>query len=140
MGEIVVIDKGLTPGETIVTEGQLRLEQGTSVQPSDRERRERRGGGGRRRTRRTRRARASGGKAGAGRAADRAAGRQGAPAGGLVNISETFIRRPIATSLLMAAIALFGVVAYRGAADQRSAGRRVSDDQRRRRICPAAIR
>jgi HAE1 family hydrophobic/amphiphilic exporter-1 len=31
-----------------------------------------------------------------------------------LNISETFIRRPIATSLLMAAIALFGVVAYRG--------------------------
>jgi len=34
-GEIVVIDKGLTPGETIVTEGQLRLEQGTKVQPVD---------------------------------------------------------------------------------------------------------
>ena len=31
-----------------------------------------------------------------------------------MNISETFIRRPIATSLLMAAIALFGVVAYLG--------------------------
>ena len=31
-----------------------------------------------------------------------------------MNISEIFIRRPIATSLLMAAIALFGVVAYRG--------------------------
>ena len=31
-----------------------------------------------------------------------------------MNVSETFIRRPIATSLLMAAIALFGVVAYRG--------------------------
>jgi hydrophobic/amphiphilic exporter-1 (mainly G- bacteria), HAE1 family len=30
------------------------------------------------------------------------------------NISEVFIRRPIATSLLMLAIALFGVVAYRG--------------------------
>src|SRR5205809_6327080 len=30
-----------------------------------------------------------------------------------MNISETFIRRPIATSLLMAAIALFGVLAYR---------------------------
>jgi HAE1 family hydrophobic/amphiphilic exporter-1 len=29
-----------------------------------------------------------------------------------MNISEIFIRRPIATSLLMAAIALFGVVAY----------------------------
>ena len=31
----------------------------------------------------------------------------------LVNISEIFIRRPIATSLLMVGIALFGVVAYR---------------------------
>src|SRR5947208_271826 len=30
-----------------------------------------------------------------------------------MNISENFIRRPIATSLLMAAIALFGVIAYR---------------------------
>jgi hydrophobic/amphiphilic exporter-1 (mainly G- bacteria), HAE1 family len=30
-----------------------------------------------------------------------------------VNPSEVFIRRPIGTSLLMAAIALFGVVAYR---------------------------
>ncbi len=30
-----------------------------------------------------------------------------------MNISEIFIRRPIATSLLMAAIALFGIVAYR---------------------------
>jgi len=30
-----------------------------------------------------------------------------------VNFSEVFIRRPIATSLLMAAIALFGVMAYR---------------------------
>ncbi len=30
-----------------------------------------------------------------------------------MNVSETFIRRPIATSLLMAAIALFGVIAYR---------------------------
>ena len=34
-GEIVVIAKGLTPGETVVTEGQLRLEQGTKVQPGD---------------------------------------------------------------------------------------------------------
>ena len=30
-----------------------------------------------------------------------------------MNISEVFIRRPIATSLLMAGIALFGIVAYR---------------------------
>ncbi|MGP0076118.1 MAG: efflux RND transporter permease subunit [Bryobacteraceae bacterium] len=33
-----------------------------------------------------------------------------------MNVSEVFIRRPIATSLLMAGIALFGVVAYRGLA------------------------
>ena len=33
-----------------------------------------------------------------------------------MNISEIFIRRPIATSLLMAGIALFGVIAYRGLA------------------------
>ena len=33
-----------------------------------------------------------------------------------MNISEIFIRRPIATSLLMAAIALFGIVSYRGLA------------------------
>jgi membrane fusion protein, multidrug efflux system len=32
MGDDVVIGKGLEPGETIVTEGQLRLEQGTRVQ------------------------------------------------------------------------------------------------------------
>src|SRR3982751_1734146 len=30
-----------------------------------------------------------------------------------MNISENFIRRPIATSLLMAAIAMFGIIAYR---------------------------
>ena len=34
-------------------------------------------------------------------------------AGPNLNLSEIFIRRPIATSLLMAAIALFGMVAYR---------------------------
>ena len=32
VGEDVVIDKGLNPGETIVTVGQLRLEPGTRVQ------------------------------------------------------------------------------------------------------------
>ena len=30
-----------------------------------------------------------------------------------MNVSEVFIRRPIATSLLMLAIAMFGVLAYR---------------------------
>src|SRR5262249_40126489 len=57
----------------------------------------------RRRTRRPRRPRAETGRK---RAAT--SGRAGH-----VNFSETFIRRPIATSLLMAGIALFGVVAYR---------------------------
>src|SRR6185436_14435590 len=33
-----------------------------------------------------------------------------------MNFSEIFIRRPIATSLLMAAIALFGLVAYQSLA------------------------
>src|SRR5262249_36975655 len=32
---------------------------------------------------------------------------------GAMNLSEIFIRRPIATSLLMLAIAMFGVIAYR---------------------------
>ncbi len=35
IGETVVIGKGLTPGERIVTEGQLRLEQGTRIQSTD---------------------------------------------------------------------------------------------------------
>jgi multidrug efflux system membrane fusion protein len=35
IGETVVIGKGLTPGERIVTEGQLRLEQGTRIQATD---------------------------------------------------------------------------------------------------------
>src|SRR5215475_2434637 len=33
-----------------------------------------------------------------------------------MNVSQTFIERPIATTLLMGAIALFGMVAYRGLA------------------------
>jgi multidrug efflux system membrane fusion protein len=35
IGETVVIGTGLTPGERIVTEGQLRLEQGTRIQATD---------------------------------------------------------------------------------------------------------
>jgi len=34
-GEDVVIQTGLQPGETVVTDGQLRLEQGTKVQLAD---------------------------------------------------------------------------------------------------------
>ena len=40
-----------------------------------------------------------------------------------MNLSEGFIRRPVATSLLMFAVALFGVLAYRGPAGSGSAQR-----------------
>ena len=43
MDDDVVVEKGLTPGETIVTEGQLRLEPGTRV-TADRDGGPRRGG------------------------------------------------------------------------------------------------
>src|SRR5262249_3300930 len=50
----------------------------------------------------------------AGRAgARRTAGRAAAGEGRRVSFSAIFIRRPVATRLLMLAIALFGVVAYR---------------------------
>jgi multidrug efflux system membrane fusion protein len=47
IGETVVIGKGLTPGERIVTEGQLRLEQGTRIQSTDGAGRATGGAGGR---------------------------------------------------------------------------------------------
>jgi HAE1 family hydrophobic/amphiphilic exporter-1 len=77
----MVVDQGLQLGETVVTEGQLRLAPGSRVVVRD----------------------ATAG-AGDGRGARRGPG---------VNISENFIRRPIATSLIMAGIAMFGVIAYR---------------------------
>jgi len=44
VGEDVVVEKGLEAGQTVVTEGQLRLEAGTKIQTGD----GRQGGGGRR--------------------------------------------------------------------------------------------
>ena len=35
VGDDIVVQEGLAPGETVVTEGQLRLEQGTQVQLAD---------------------------------------------------------------------------------------------------------
>ncbi len=35
VGDDIVVMTGLTPGETVVTDGQLRLEQGTHVQLAD---------------------------------------------------------------------------------------------------------
>ena len=51
--------------------------------------------------------------------------RAGAGGGYAMNISETFIRRPIATSLLMAGHRAVRVVAYRALAGQRPAQRRL---------------
>ena len=99
-----VITNGLKLGETVVVEGQLRLESGTRITMADGKR-----GAGRQPPPR-------GGAAAAAAAAGRAAGvagNSGRRRSQRESISEIFIRRPIATSLLMAAIALFGVVAYR---------------------------
>ena len=60
VNEDVVIEKGLKPGETIVTEGQLRLEPGTRVT-------DRTGAAPRRRRTRTGRDGGRGGKVGSGR-------------------------------------------------------------------------
>ena len=82
----VAVEQGLRKDERVVTDGQLRLTDGTKV--------EIRGG--------------EGAEAAAG-----AAGEEGRAAGGrLMNISELFIRRPIMTTLVMASILLFGVMAY----------------------------
>ena len=92
----LVILTGIEPGETVVTDGQLRLQPvGSTIVTT--------GGGSRR------------GGGGGGRKALDGAQSDLRVRGSLVqvNLSEIFIRRPIATSLLMAAIALFGVVAYR---------------------------
>jgi membrane fusion protein, multidrug efflux system len=48
VGDDVVVEKGLKPGQVVVTEGQLRLEAGTKVQAGDGRGRGDAGGGGRR--------------------------------------------------------------------------------------------
>ena len=59
VGDDVVVEKGLQPGQTVVTEGQLRLEAGTRVQVGDG-----RGGAGAGRGRSGRGRRGNGGGAG----------------------------------------------------------------------------
>ena len=89
IGQETVIQKGLQPGETVVTDGQLRLVNGAAVEVKQ----EAAGGDGAWKPKRS----------------------SGMPAGEStrVNISEIFIRRPIMTTLVMTAILLFGIVAYR---------------------------
>ena len=94
----IVISSGLRPGETVVTEGQLRLGPGS----------------------------------GCSLAKAAACPAKSAADGAALNISATFIRRPIATSLLMLAIALFGVIAYHALAGKRPAERRLPHSRRLR--------
>ena len=56
--------------------------------------------------------------------------RHGAPRHAVMNISAPFIRRPIATSLLMAAIFLVGLVVYPAAAGRAAAAGRLSRPSR----------
>jgi multidrug efflux system membrane fusion protein len=74
----VVVEKGLKPGETVVTEGQLRLEAGTRVSTGDGAER---GRGGRSGRRGQGDAAAGGGAAKTGNSAPAEAGRQGGQAG-----------------------------------------------------------
>ena len=46
-----------------------------------------------------------------------------------MNVSEVFIRRPIATTLLMAGIFIFGLRRLRAVAGRGAAQRRVSNDR-----------
>jgi len=65
VGDDIVVQKGLSPGETVVKEGQLRLEQGTQVQLADADGNPQ-GGGGRANSGRGGRGRRNGGEAGSG--------------------------------------------------------------------------
>ena len=95
----MIIAKGLSAGEEVVTDGQLRLTPGAQVTTGGG-----RGDGGRgqRRPRTADRARAASG---------RRPGRP-RPQGLTMNFAETFIRRPVATTLLVLTILIFGIMGY----------------------------
>src|SRR6185437_14048492 len=81
-GTIAVIQGGLTPGQQVVTDGQMSLKPGSTVRIRPwRSWRRGEGWGGRQRAWR-------------------------------MNISAPFIRRPIATSLIAAAFLVFGIVGF----------------------------
>ena len=110
-GETTSIASGLTAGETVITEGGDRLRDGAAVTlPGQRPA----GAGGRQRAgaaaRRRRRRRDGGVSARLG--AVIAASRPGLRARSRMSPSRPFILRPVATSLLMAAILLAGLVAF----------------------------
>ena len=84
-GDVIALDSGVTPGEQLVTDGLDKLQAGTKV---------------------------IGREAAASAQAAQTDGSR-CSRSGPVNLSRPFILRPVATSLLMAAILLAGVVAYR---------------------------
>ena len=57
-----------------------------------------------------------------------------------MNLSRIFIERPVATTVLVAAIVFFGWLGFPHAAGQRSAERRFPDDLGDRASCPARTR
>ena len=85
-GGLTIVREGLAPGERVVTSNQYRLQGGVHVRTARLSRRPPR--------------------AAARRRSDLTAGER------IVNISEPFVRRPIATSLLMGGIFLVGLVVY----------------------------
>ena len=104
-----MIESGIAPGELVVVDGTDRLREGAKVELITRDAP---AGRGLRRSAPRRRARATG-LPGSGPPGD---GQRRMKSGGLsraMNPSRLFILRPVATSLLMVAILLSGIVAYR---------------------------
>ena len=84
-GDLIVVEKGVEPGERVVTNGQLGVTPGGKVlieQPRTRSRKH-----------------------------SAATGRQGAKVE-VMNLSEPFIRRPVMTAVLTLSVILFGVLSY----------------------------
>ena len=110
---IAIVDKGLAAGEKIVVDGQYRLTDGAQIKIDTTR-------PPRRRRRPPRRRRPQPNSPPPNKSADRQA----------MNISETFIRRPIATSLMMLGLLVFGVGDLQPAAGRGAAQRRFSDHHR----------
>ena len=88
-----VIESGLTPGQQVVVDGQYKLQPGSHVELTSAAGQPQKNDG------RQRRAKSPHGEIASIRE--------------IVNISEPFIRRPVATSLLMVGVILLGLLGYK---------------------------